>query len=68
MSFRDEQKGKIHSSHVLCEEYIDIRCPGSTPRFYGVRECIKCGAEIVEHPAGLFIDDELFSECIGEEE
>ena len=68
MSYREEQKAKIHPSHKLGKEYIDIRCPGSTPRFYGVRQCELCGAEVIEHPAGLFIEDELFYECFGIEE
>jgi hypothetical protein len=65
MTYREKQKAKIHSSHELGKEYIDIRCPGSTPRFYGVRECKLCGVEMIEHPAGLFIDENLFYKCPG---
>jgi len=63
MDYREKQKAKIHPSHKLGEEHCEIRCPGSTPRFYGVRVCELCGAEVIEHPAGLFIDDDLFYEC-----
>lgn len=53
----------IHSSHVMGEESTEIRCPASTPRFYGVTCCIHCGYEIIQHPAGKFVDRELFLSC-----
>jgi hypothetical protein len=43
--------------------FTDIRCPGSTPRFYGVQRCEACHAEKIDHPAGHFFDDELTRQC-----
>lgn len=59
---RAQRRAAVHPSHKLGRERSEIRSPVGTPRFYGVRAC-KCGAEIAEHPAGLFIDDELFEPC-----
>lgn len=56
-------KEEPHPSHEMGEEYTDVRCPGSTPRHYGVRECKKCGYEQIQHPAGHFMDDELRMKC-----
>jgi hypothetical protein len=55
----------VHESHVMTDWYTDVRCPGSTPRFYGVRECVNCQYEMSEHPAGRFMDHQLKSECKG---
>lgn len=62
-AYRTKQKSMIHESHSLGESYSDIRAPAGTPRFYSVTECLKCESEIIEHPAGLFIDDELLMPC-----
>ena len=56
------KKNVPHPSHVMGEWSTEIRCPGSTPRFYGVRRCIKCGEEELSHPAGHFLS-ELLREC-----
>lgn len=64
---REEQRGMIHSSHQLSEERCEVRSPAGTPRFYGVQQCNFCGYEVMEHPAGLFIDEELFLKCDGYE-
>lgn len=53
------EKFGIRLSHVMGKEECEIRCPGDTPRFYGVTRCIKCGYEILQHPAGKFVDHEL---------
>lgn len=50
-------------SHRLTKWRTDIRCPCSTARFYLVRECKKCGAEQMSHPAGRFSDGLLAKEC-----
>jgi hypothetical protein len=63
MSQRDEQKAQIHPSHKLDKPYSDIRCPGSTPRFYTVVKCKNCDAEYIEHSAGFFMDAELKMKC-----
>lgn len=52
-----------HPSHVMGEERSEIRAPAGTPRFYGVRECVNCEAEEIEHPAGHFWDEELEHPC-----
>ena len=64
MSYRVKEKAKIHPTHKLGKEYSTILAPAGTPRFYGVRECKKCGGSIAEHSAGLFIDDELKKPCV----
>lgn len=46
-----------HPSHVMSEWRTEIRCPSSTPRFYGVRVCRGCGSEEMRHAAGHFLDD-----------
>jgi len=57
-------RGKqAHSSHKLGKSHSEIRCPGSEPRFYGVRECKHCGAEEMRHPAGEFMDELLSRPC-----
>ena len=43
-------------SHIMTEWRTEIRCPGSTPRFYGVRNCKNCGEEELKHPAGHFME------------
>jgi hypothetical protein len=53
----------IHPSHIMSVPYCDIRCPASTPRFYTIRKCIKCGYEEVSHTAGYFLDNELELPC-----
>lgn len=63
MTYRDEQKTKIHKTHKLSKMRCEILAPAGTPRFYGVIDCKKCGAGYAEHPAGFFIDDELFKRC-----
>jgi hypothetical protein len=45
-----------HPSHLMTEERSEVRCPGSEPRFYGVRECRVCGLEELSHPAGHFLN------------
>jgi len=45
-----------HPSHNLTQWATEIRCPGSEPRFYGVRHCTKCGREELQHPAGHFLN------------
>jgi hypothetical protein len=64
MTYREEQKAKIHPSHQLGKTRVEIRCPASTPRFYSIRKCIWCDAETMEHAAGLFIENELFEPCV----
>ncbi len=56
-------RAKIHESHDMSQEYAEIRAPAGTPRFYGVRKCRRCKAEVIEHPAGFFMDDELVIKC-----
>lgn len=46
------------------EHPIPMAPNGGTPRFYGVRKCLRCGARQYEHPAGKFMDDELQAECV----
>lgn len=53
----------IHNTHIMTEWHTEIRSPAGTPRFYGVRECKKCKAEESKHPAGHFIDEELYTAC-----
>ena len=53
-----------HPSHKMGKWHTEIRCPADTPRFYGVRECKKCGEEEMSHLAGHFLR-ELLSPCKG---
>ncbi len=55
----------IHPSHKIGKEFTDIRCPASTPRFYGVRQCTVCKAETIGHPAGQFTSEYLTEPCCG---
>lgn len=55
----------VHASHRMGEPYEEIIAPTGTPRFYGVRECAKCGHVQYEHPAGKFMDAELKTKCKG---
>ena len=59
---------EIHSSHQMSEWHTEIRSPAGTPRFYGVRECTKCGGEESKHPVGHFFEDGLLVPCAPEEE
>ena len=54
-----------HRSHQMSKWRTEIRCPGNTERFYGVRHCTKCGTEELKHPAGHFLNG-LESKCTGE--
>jgi hypothetical protein len=54
-----------HPSHKMSTWRSEIRCPGNTARFYGVRECEFCGEEELQHPAGHFLE-KLLEMCIGE--
>lgn len=36
---------KPHPTHPMGEWFSDVRCPGSTERFYDVRACTACGEE-----------------------
>jgi hypothetical protein len=56
-------KRTVHKSHRMGEPFSDVRSPAGTPRFYGVRECLNCGAEDIAHPAGKFTADELVRPC-----
>lgn len=56
---------KVAKGHRMQEQGTTIMAPAGTPRFYGVRGCVRCGAKQYEHPAGKFMDDELQSECVG---
>jgi hypothetical protein len=53
----------VHPSHEMTPARSEIRAPAGTPRFYGVRNCRRCGAEQAEHPAGRFMDAELRVRC-----
>ena len=53
-----------HESHQMSKWRTEIRCPGDEPRFYGVRECLRCGEEELSHPAGHFLEG-LLRECQG---
>ena len=50
-------------THVMSEWRTEVRCPGDTPRFYGVRNCVNCGEEELQHPAGHFFG-KLLKPCI----
>lgn len=58
-----EWLNSVHESHVMTDWRTEIRCPGSTPRFYGVRNCKKCEGEQLQHPAGKFMDGSLKTKC-----
>jgi DnaJ-class molecular chaperone len=45
-----------HPTHQMTAWRSEIRCPGDTPRFYGVRECVNCGEEEMQHAAGHFLN------------
>lgn len=55
---------EIHTSHKMTEWRAEIRAPAGTARFYGVRNCAKCGGEEMKHPAGHFIDKWLYDPCV----
>jgi hypothetical protein len=57
-----------HTSHKMSTERTEIRCPGSEPRFYGVRTCEQCEGEEGAHPAGHYADDILAKPCVGAEQ
>src|ERR1039458_4841516 len=44
-----------HPSHHMTKWRTEIRQPGATARFYGVRECRVCKLEQLDHPAGHFM-------------
>jgi hypothetical protein len=54
---RNHGPEKPHPSHRMGAWTTEIRCPGSEPRFYGVRKCKRCGYEELSHPAGHFIEE-----------
>lgn len=56
-------KRPIHESHRMGKAFTDVRCPASTPRFYGVRQCQNCGSEEIAHAAGQLTDDNLVKPC-----
>lgn len=54
-----------HKSHRMTKWRTEPRSPnGGEPRFYGVRNCTKCGHEQMTHPAGRFSDQELSVSCV----
>lgn len=55
----------VHDSHDMTDWHGEIRAPAGTDRFYSVKECKNCEYEMMEHPAGRFIDPPLTSECRG---
>jgi hypothetical protein len=55
----------VHESHDMTDWNSQIRAPSGTERFYSVRECVNCGYEQAEHPAGQFMDYQLKHECEG---
>lgn len=63
MNYREKQKYKIHPSHKMGKQHCEILAPCGTARFYGVTNCVNCDAGYAEHPAGFFIDGELFKPC-----
>lgn len=44
------------ASHRMTKWRTEVRCPESTLRFYGVRNCSKCGEEEWSYPAGHFLN------------
>lgn len=56
-------KRAVHKTHRMGKPFTDVRSPAGTPRFYGVRQCRDCGAEVIQHAAGQFTDDELVGPC-----
>lgn len=60
----DKIKHKINETHDMGKAFPETRVPAGTPRFYSVRQCKLCEAEIIEHPAGSFIDRDLLQECL----
>ena len=57
---------KPHPTHAMGEPRTEIRCPGSTPRFYTVRACAVCQAEMMGHAAGFFMHPALTAPCAQE--
>ena len=53
----------IHRTHKMGKWHSEVLAPAGTPRFYEVRDCIKCGAGEAHHAAGNFVDKELYEEC-----
>lgn len=47
---------KPHPSHRMSKWEVDVRAPAGTPRFYSVRQCVRCGEEEMKHAAGHFVD------------
>jgi hypothetical protein len=46
-----------HPSHKMTKEEGQVRSPtGNDPRLYGVRHCIHCKREELQHPAGHFLN------------
>lgn len=52
-------------THEMSEWGTEVRSPCGTARFYGVRHCVKCGEEELEHAAGHFFN-RLLEPCKGE--
>lgn len=44
-SIPDSWVTKPHPTHPMGKWFSDIRCPGSTERYYEVRVCTACGEE-----------------------
>lgn len=55
-------------SHKMSKWQTDVRAPAGTPRFYSVSSCKLCGAEMIKHPAGERMDDDLTRLCLVSEE
>ena len=63
-----KEKTVPHPSHKMTAWRTQVRSPtGGEPRFYGVRNCKKCGEEELEHPAGHFMN-RLEEVCGAEQE
>jgi hypothetical protein len=57
-----------HPSHKMTKEEGQVRSPtGNDPRLYGVRHCIHCKREELQHPAGHFLNGLDFP-CTGKVE
>src|SRR5579862_6335473 len=54
---------KPHASHKMGKAHAVVWAPAGTPRFYSVRTCKGCGAEMGSHAAGAFADEHLEIRC-----
>lgn len=58
-----DRNTEVHPSHNMNKSPSGFRRPGTTPRFYQIQICQKCGCEVMDHSLGKFTEPKLVVAC-----